>query len=72
MIWNKRNLHIHCTIGAIAAYGSLIAYVYPMRVYHVNCTGNENTLFKCPLHLTQPEVAYEQCGQNKAGVVCQG
>ena len=59
-------------IGALAAHGSLISDSYPTRVYGVNCTGNEEELFKCPVHLTSLEVSYEQCAQNDAGVVCQG
>ena len=64
-------LWLYC-LGALAAYGSLISDSYPTRVYGVNCTGDEDTLFQCPIHLTQPEVSYEQCEQNDAGVVCQG
>ena len=59
-------------IGALAAYGSLISDSYPTRVYGVNCTGSEEELFKCPIHLTPQDVSYEQCAQNDAGVVCQG
>lgn len=59
--------------GALAAYGSLIANnVYPLRLYAVNCTGNENALFKCHLNITSQGVSYEQCAQKRAGVVCQG
>ena len=56
----------------MAAYGSLISDSYPTRVYGVNCTGNERTLFTCPIHLTSQGVSYQQCAHNDAGVVCQG
>ena len=58
--------------GAMAAYGSLISDNYPTRVYGVNCTGSESTLFKCPIHLTLQNVSYTQCANNDAGVICQG
>ena len=55
----------------MAAYGSLISNNYPTRVYGVNCTGSESTLFKCPIHLTLQNVSYTQCANNDAGVICQ-
>ena len=57
--------------GALAAYGSLISDKYPTRVYGVNCTGSENSLFKCLIHITLEGVSYTHCA-NDAGVICQG
>ena len=59
-------------LGALAGYGSLISDNYPTRVYGVNCTGSESTLFKCPIHLTLQNVSYTHCANNDAGVICQG
>ena len=57
--------------GAMAAYGSLISDNYPTRVYGVNCTGSESSLFNCPIHFTLEGVSYSHC-TNDAGVICQG
>ena len=62
-------LLLYCCIGSLAAYGTLSYSVYPIRMYGVNCTGNENTLFECPFHVTSVGTPYKQCGY--AGVVCQ-
>ena len=59
-------------LGALAAYGSLITDKYPIRVYGVNCTGNERTLFKCPIHLFPQNLIHSNCSNNNAGVICQG
>ena len=58
----------------MAAYGRFVTVSYPflMRAYGVNCTGSEENLFSCPLHLTPYEVSYPHCAQNEAGVICQG
>ena len=62
---------LYYCIGSLAAYGTLSYSVYPIRMYGVNCTGNENTLFECPFHVTSVETPYQRCGYNYAGVVCQ-
>ena len=59
-------------LGALAVYGSLITDKYPMRVYGVNCTGNECTLFKCPIYLSPQNLIHSNCSNNNAGVICQG
>ena len=61
-------------VGAMAAYGHFVTRPDPLyiRVYGVNCTGNEESLFDCPLHLTPLDVSYGHCAQNEAGVICQG
>ena len=59
-------------LGALAAYGSLITDKYPTRVYGVNCTGNESTLFKCPIHLSPQNLIHSNCSNNNAGVICHG
>ena len=58
-------------LGALAAYGSLLRDDYLTRVYGVNCTGDESTLFKCPIHVTPDGSSYTQCPNNDASVVCQ-
>lgn len=61
-------------VGAMAAYGRFVTVPYPflMRVHGVNCSGSEDNLFSCPLHLTPYEIPYSHCDQNEAGVICQG
>ena len=61
-------------VGAMAAYGRFLTKNYPfyLRVYGVNCTGSEESLFDCPLHLTPYDVSYAHCAQNEAGVICRG
>ena len=61
-------------LGAIAAYGHFVTGPYPfyLRVFGVNCTGSEENLFDCPLHLTPLDVSYAHCAQNEAGVICRG
>ena len=56
----------------MAAYGNIIWDSYPTRIYGVNCTGNETSIFNCPLHLVSPGQSYSTCSQNDAGVICQG
>ena len=65
---------IKYVLGAIAAYGHFVTGPYPfyLRVFGVNCTGSEENLFDCPLHLTPLDVSYAHCAQNEAGVICQG
>ena len=59
--------------GALAAYGSLISDDYPTRIYGVNCTGNEENILNCPIHLTSKGVEYTECANgDDAGVFCQG
>ena len=43
-----------------------------MRLYGVRCQGHEESMLQCSVQSTQYVISYEQCGQNKAGVVCQG
>ena len=57
---------LYYCIGSLAAYGALSYSAYPIRMYGVNCTGNETTLYECPFQVGTP---YKQCGY--AGVVCQ-
>ena len=56
----------------MAAYGNIIWDSYLTRVYGVNCTGNETSIFNCPLHLVSPGQSYTTCSKNDAGVICQG
>ena len=71
MVTHFINDYDYSLLGAMAAYGSLISDNYPTRVYGVNCTGIENVLFKCPLHVTPKGASYTQCANDDAGVVCQ-
>ena len=61
-------------VGAMAAYGHFVTRPDPLyiRIYGVNCTGSEESLFDCPLHLTPYDVSYAHCAQNEAGVICRG
>lgn len=61
-----------CIAGAMAAYGSLITNDLSMSMYGVNCIGQENMLFDCPLHISAKGKLYTQCNSNEAGVICQG
>ncbi|XP_011408713.1 PREDICTED: scavenger receptor cysteine-rich domain superfamily protein-like [Amphimedon queenslandica] len=43
-----------------------------MSAHDVNCTGNEDTIFQCPLHLSPKGTSYTQCSsQWPAGIICQ-
>ena len=56
----------------MAVNGSLALSDFPMRLYGVRCQGHEESMLQCSVQSTQYGISYEQCGQNKAGVVCQG
>ena len=59
-------------IGSMAAYGLLVYDDLSMSTRDVNCTGNEDTIFQCPLHLSPKGTSYTQCSsQWPAGIICQ-
>uniref|UniRef100_A0A1X7ULL6 Deleted in malignant brain tumors 1 protein n=1 Tax=Amphimedon queenslandica TaxID=400682 RepID=A0A1X7ULL6_AMPQE len=62
----------HSVYGSMAAYGVLVYDDLSMSAHDVNCTGNEDTIFQCLLHLSPKETSYTQCSsQWPAGIICQ-
>uniref|UniRef100_A0A1X7T7Q6 Uncharacterized protein n=1 Tax=Amphimedon queenslandica TaxID=400682 RepID=A0A1X7T7Q6_AMPQE len=75
--WDDRDAKVVCRqiglspYGSLAVNGSIALSDFPMRLYGVRCEGTEDSILECVTQHTQYGVSYEQCGQNKAGVVCQ-